>query len=288
VDATANWRVIYSGHSDGHHNMAVDEAIMESVAANLAPPTLRIYGWSPPAVSLGRFQEVAEQVDVEAIQQRGWDLVRRPTGGRAILHDDEVTYSVCVPQSQLPEGDSVLRSYRYLSRGIQRGLELLGVEAELGRKPPATGGKGSGHQQSAICFSHSTRADMVAAGRKIVGSAQVRKNGIILQHGSVPITLDISDHLAVMPGDGSGNKPESLQQAAVGVSQMLGRDVTYDELAEALVAGFSQALAVELQAGELSDQEQARAEHLSVHKYGTEAWNLTVPNRRTTISAGRQ
>ena len=118
---------------------------------------------------------------------------------------------------------------------------------------------------------------MVAAGRKIVGSAQVRRNGVILQHGSVPITLDISDHLAVMPGDGRGNAPELLRQAAVGVSHMLGREISYDELADALVAGFSQALTVELQAGELSDQEQARAEHLSVHKYGTEAWNLTEP-----------
>ncbi len=267
--------------------MAVDEAIMESVEAQIVPPTLRIYGWSPPAVSLGRFQEVDQQVDTAALCQRGWGLVRRPTGGRAILHDDEVTYSVCVPQDQIEDGHSVIRSYRRLSRGIQSGLELLGVEAELGRESSAVGGKGNGNQQSAICFSHSTRADMVAAGRKVVGSAQVRRNGIILQHGSVPITLDISDHLAVMPGDGSSHKPESLRQAAVGVSDLLGRDVSYDELAEALVAGFSQALAVELQAGELSAQEQARAEHLSAHKYGTEAWNLTVPSRRTTSSAGR-
>ncbi len=283
-----NWRVIYSGHSDGYHNMAVDEAIMESIGAELAPPTLRIYGWSPPAVSLGRFQEVAEQVDVEVIQQHGWDLVRRPTGGRAVLHDDEVTYSVCVPQDQLEGGDSVLRSYRYLARGIQRGLELLGVEAELGRTPPAVGGKGGRHQQSAICFSHPTRADMVAAGHKIVGSAQVRKNGVILQHGSVPITLDIANHLAVMAGGRYSNKPELLQQAAVGVSQVLCRDVSYDELAEALVAGFSQALGVELQVGELSRWEQARAEDLFVHKYGTDAWNLTVPDHHTTISTGRQ
>jgi len=268
--------------------MAVDEAIMESVEAQTVPPTLRIYGWSPPAVSLGRFQQVDQQVDTAALHQRGWGLVRRPTGGRAILHDDEVTYSVCVSQDQIEDGCSVIRSYRCLSRGIQSGLELLGVEAELGGESSAVGGKGSGHQQSAICFSHSTRADMVAAGRKIVGSAQVRRNGIILQHGSVPIMLDISDHRAVMPGSGAANEAQTLNEAAIGVSDLLGRQVTYQQLAEALVAGFSQALAVELQAGELSAQEQARAEHLSVHKYGTEAWNLTVPSRRNSSSAGLQ
>jgi len=277
VGTTSKWRVIYSGHNDGHYNMAVDEAIMESVAAQVVPPTLRIYGWSPPAVSLGRFQEVEQQVDIEALRQRGWSLVRRPTGGRAILHDDEVTYSVCVPQDQIEDGYSIIRSYRCLSRGIQRGLELLGVEAELGRKSPATGGKGSGHQQSAICFSHSTRADMVAAGRKIVGSAQVRKNGVILQHGSVPISLDVSDHLVVMPGSGAPDEAQALSTAAVGVSDLLGRRVTYQELAEALVAGFGQALGLELQTGQLTDVEQDRAQQLCVKKYATDEWNLVRP-----------
>jgi len=245
---------------------------MESVEAQIVPPTLRIYGWSPPAVSLGRFQEVDQQVDTEALQQRGWDLVRRPTGGRAILHDDEVTYSVCVDQSQLPKGDSVLRSYQYLSRGIQRGLELLGVEAQLGRESPIRGS--GGRPQSAICFNHSTRADMVAAGRKIVGSAQVRKNGIILQHGSVPITLDISEHLAIMSGSGGPEEAQTLGAAAVGVSDLLGRPVTYEELAKALVVGFGEALGLELQTGQLTDVEQARAEQLCVAKYGTDEWNL--------------
>ncbi len=257
--------------------MAVDEAIMKSVEAQIVPPTLRIYGWSPPAVSLGRFQEVEQQVDTEALRQRGWGLVRRPTGGRAILHDDEVTYSVCVAQDQIEDGHSVLRSYRYLSRGIQRGLELLGVEAELGRKSSVVGRGSGGRQQSAICFSHSTRADMVAAGRKIVGSAQVRTNGVILQHGSVPITLDISAHLAVMPGSGAPDEAQALSAAAVGVSDLLGRHVTYQELAEALVAGFGEALGLELQTGQLTDAEEDRAQQLYVGKYGTDAWNLVRP-----------
>ncbi len=259
--------------------MAVDEAIMESVGRGEVPPTLRIYGWRPPGVSLGRFQEVGQQVDIAAVRQRGWDLVRRPTGGRAILHDDEVTYSVCVPQSQLQDGDSVLRSYQYLSRGIQQGLQLLGVEAQLGRQPYSALNKGSRRQQPAICFAQSTRADMTAAGRKIVGSAQVRRNRTILQHGSVPITLNIADHLAVMPGDGTAGEAQTLSRAAVGVSDLLGRQVTYQQLAEALVAGFGDALELELQTGQLTDAEEDRAGQLRAEKYTTDEWNLVRPQR---------
>jgi len=252
---------------------------MESVERGQAPPTLRVYGWRPPGVSLGRFQEVEQQVDIAAIRERGWGVVRRPTGGRAILHDDEVTYSVCVRQSQLPDGNSVLRSYRYLSQGIQRGLELVGVEARLGRKHRAARNKESRRQQPAICFAQSTQADMVAAGRKIVGSAQVRKNGIILQHGSVPITLNVADHLAVMPGNGTVDEWQILSRAAVGVSDLLDRQVSYEQLAEALVAGFGEALGLELETGQLTEAEEDRAEQLRAEKYATDEWNLVRPPR---------
>jgi len=259
--------------------MAVDEAIMESVGRGEAHPTLRIYGWRPPGVSLGRFQEVDQQVDTEALRQRGWGLVRRPTGGRAILHDDEVTYSVCVSQDQIEDGHSVLRSYRYLAQGIQQGLQLLGVEAQLGRKPRSARNKSRRGQQPAICFAQSTRADMVAAGRKIVGSAQVRRNRTILQHGSVPITLNIADHLAVMPGNDISGEGETLSRAAVGVSDLLGRQVTYQQLAEALVAGFGEALGLKLEAGQLTDAEENRAEQLHAEKYATDEWNFVRPQR---------
>ncbi len=279
MNSVITWRVIHSGHCDAYRNMAVDEAIMESVGRGEAPPTLRIYGWRPPGVSLGRFQGVDQQVDIAAVHQRGWGLVRRPTGGRAILHDDEVTYSVCVSQDQIEDGHSVLRSYRYLAQGIQQGLQLLGVEAQLGRKPHSGRNKSHRGQQPAICFTQSTRADMVVAGRKIVGSAQVRRHRTILQHGSVPITLNIADHLAVMPDNDTVGEGEALSRAAVGVSDLLGRNVSYDELAEALVAGFGEALGLELQAGQLTDAEEDRAGQLRAEKYTTDEWNLVRPPR---------
>jgi lipoate-protein ligase A len=120
---------------------------------------------------------------------------------------------------------------------------------------------------------------MTAAGRKIVGSAQVRRNRTILQHGSVPITLNIADHLAVMPGNGTAGEAQTLSRAAVGVSDLLGRQVTYQQLAEALVAGFGDALELELQTGQLTDAEEDRAGQLRAEKYTTDEWNLVRPQR---------
>ncbi len=275
----AAWRVIYSEPSDGYANMAVDEAIMEAVGRELVPPTLRLYGWQPPAVSLGCFQELDGQVDLAALRSRGWDLVRRPTGGRAILHDDEVTYSVSVPQDMLKGGHSVLRSYRELSRGIQHGLELLGVRAELGNKPKPHDNAATGGKLPAICFTQSTRADMVAQGRKIVGSAQVRRDGTILQHGSVPLTLNVADHLVVMPTIGGEDGAAMLRRAAVGISELLGRAVSFDEVAEALVKGLARVLGVQMCRAELTELEQARAQELRTGKYATEQWNYHRPTR---------
>ncbi|MGC9317440.1 MAG: lipoate--protein ligase family protein, partial [Armatimonadota bacterium] len=126
------WRIIESGRATGFRNMAVDEAIMQSVARGEAPPTLRLYGWQPPAVSLGYHQHLDEGIDRTAVRERGYDIVRRPTGGRAILHADELTYSFCIRQDQIAGGHSVMESYREISRDIVAGLELLGAEVSLG------------------------------------------------------------------------------------------------------------------------------------------------------------
>jgi len=221
-----NWRLIEDGYHDGAWNMAVDEALMLAVAHGEAPPTLRLYGWRPAAVSLGYFQAAAEGLDHGEIARLGFGLVRRPTGGRAILHDDEVTYSVTIPEAEVPHGHSVMASYRVISRGVEAGLQMLGVGAQLVDKRPAPPGgaecerraEGSESEASSplgatsspavpaktglptVCFAKASRCDMVVDGRKIVGSAQVRRQGAILQHGSVPMTIDLAAHGAVMPG----------------------------------------------------------------------------------------
>ncbi len=273
------WRLVCSGHSDGYTNMAVDEAIMWAVGEGMAPPTLRLYGWQPAAVSLGYFQQLDGSIDVEEIRRRGWGLVRRPTGGRAILHDDEVTYSVCVPQRLLRHGDSVVKSYRELSQGIEAGLQLLGAQARLAKHNRNE--KAPSRDLPAICFAQTAQVDMTVAGRKIVGSAQVRRDGVILQHGSVPLTLDLDDHLAVMPPkDDSQGQSAGLGKAMVAVSDAVGRSVSFEEAGEALITGFGKALGISLEPAALSAREQQHAARLRAEKYATDAWSFTGPAQR--------
>ena len=282
------WRLIWSHHLPAADNMAVDEAIFEHVAAGDAPPTLRIYGWEPPGVSLGYFQSLQPGVDRAAVRRYGYGLVRRPTGGRAIIHHHEVTYSVCIRIADLAAGSSVLESYRAISRGIEQGLACLGVPARLLAERRERGGPsarpaegGAAHQLPTVCFAKAAAGDMVVEGRKIVGSAQMRRNGAILQHGSIPIRIDLQEHLDILGAAGAEADGEqaALRRAAVGVADALGRDVPFEDLGRAVVVGFTQAFGVELPQQELAAGEQSRAAELVLTKYGTEAWNET-PGRR--------
>lgn len=270
-------RLIRSGPLPAADNMAVDEAIFEAVAAGLAPATLRIYGWQPPGVSLGYFQAVDEHVNLAAIAARGYGLVRRPTGGRAIIHHHEVTYSVCIRASALESGGSVLQSYRELSRGIEAGLALLGLPACIAPRDRERPRKPAG--LPAVCFAGALGGDMTVDGRKIVGSAQMRRGGAILQHGSIPLRIDLEEHAEILGGPG-GADAAVLRHAALGVGDALGREVSFAELAAAVEAGFAQAFGLELIPEDLSPGERARAERLVADKYATDEWNLT-PGKRS-------
>ncbi len=303
------WRLIESGFGSAARNMGVDEAIMRAVASGEQPPTLRLYGWRPPGLSLGYFQPLDAGIDVAESRRRGYDLVRRPTGGRAILHDDEVTYSFCIRQEEIRGGHSVMESYRQISRGIIAGLARLGAEVSMGddrerrphrrQRPGAQGSRGaaegavleprtvlphssnSDHATRTICFARTARCDLQAAGRKIVGSAQVRREGAILQHGSVPITIDPEAHAAVMPGMGDVSvAARRLERAAQGVAQLLGRPVSFEELSAALATGFAEAFAVTLSPQPLSPEEAAMAQYLQAEKYAADAWTEHAPSAR--------
>lgn len=284
----STWRLIESGFADGATNMAVDEAIAAAVAAGDQPPTLRLYGWKPPAVSLGYHQELDEGIDRDAVAARGYGIVRRPTGGRAILHADELTYSFCIRQDAIRGGHSTMESYREISRGIIAGLELLGAAVSLGADEDGPGPNFSGQDTYAtegadaakpICFAKTARCDLQSAGRKVVGSAQVRRNGGILQHGSIPITIDLEDQVAVMPGSDGRMARKVLAGAAMSVSELLGRPITYDELSAAVAGGFADTFEVAMARQELSPEEAAEAERLYEERYATDEWNERVPGR---------
>src|SRR5262249_1813757 len=176
---TAPYRFINTGLQDATLNMAIDEAILIHHLHGEVPPTLRVFRWNRPAISLGRFQNVEREVELARCHERGVALVRRPTGGRAVYHYDEFTYSIVISkQHGVPSG--IVAAYAYLSQGLLAALQLLGVQAEISderiKKHP-----------SAACFASSTQADLTSGGFKLVGSAQVWKEDVLLQQGSLPL-----------------------------------------------------------------------------------------------------
>lgn len=266
------WRLLDTGFQPAAINMAIDEAILEAHGAGQVPPTLRLYGWNPPAVSIGYFQRLQGEVDLEACRRLGIDAVRRPTGGRAVLHEDELTYSVVIRQDLLP-GD-VIRTYRVLCQGLLDGIHRLDVPVEMAM-PHAGRPARLEAESSAACFNSPSWYELEAGGRKVVGSAQVRTGGVILQHGSILLSLDADRLFSVLrlPDERREAAKRVFLRKATSLGQSLGRPVSWEAARDAVTAGFAAGLGLRLTPGRLTPGEQARAEELAKTKYGSDSWN---------------
>lgn len=243
--------------------MATDEAIARAVATGRVPPTLRLYAWEPPCLSLGRAQP-ADEVDWAACARDGVHIVRRPTGGRAILHTDELTYSVSAPLGEPRVRGDILTSYRRLSRALVAALGLLGVNAESRDAQHAT------HNANPVCFEVPSHYELTTAdGRKLVGSAQMRTAEAVLQHGTLPLVGDIARICRYLV---NAPDPERVRRRAATVESALGRPVGWDEAADAMASGFASALNIKLVRGELTDEEQDGLVELYKTKYAGDAW----------------
>jgi lipoate-protein ligase A len=243
--------------------MALDEAIMDAVAEGAAPPTLRFYQWAPPCLSLGRRQPL-EGVDLAHLAQDGCEAVRRATGGWSILHTDELTYSVAVTPDDPRADGPILDAYRKLSAGLVAGLTLLDVPAEM--KPATASGT---HNITAACFEVPSAYEITARGRKLIGSAQARPNGRVLQHGSLPLTGDIgrvTRYLTFSDEAARETLASHLRERAATLSEVSGRDISFAEAADAMRRGFAQALNVTLTLSAPTAHELARAETLVAEK----------------------
>ncbi len=271
---SATWRLLLSGPAGGAANMAVDEAILATVAAGQAPPTLRFFAWAPPCLSVGYAQPLAD-VDLDRLQQHGWELVRRPTGGRAILHTDELTYSAIVSMAEPRVQGGVVESYRQLSAGLLRGLELLGLPARADKeyRLPDRDAKG------AVCFEVPSNYEITVAEKKLLGSAQTRKQGVVLQHGTLPLTGDIARICDVLHFASEAQRQQArarVYERALTVATASGREVSWEVAAQALARGFAEALNLTLQPGPLTPAEETLAAELAAQKYGGEAWQARV------------
>ncbi len=262
---TTLWRVIETPPARGAWNMAVDEAILEASARGDVPPTLRLYSWEPACLSLGYAQPL-EDADTARLQANGWEMVRRPTGGRAILHTDELTYSVCGPVAHPILAGDILTSYRRLSEAILEALNLLGLSVQALPKELAP----KGPQTDPVCFEVPSNYEITANGKKLVGSAQARRRDGVLQHGTLPLFGDLTRITQVLHFEDEARRETAaarLLERATTVENVLEQTVTWNQAAEAFKAAFAKVLGLSLQPASLTDEEIARAEELDVTKY---------------------
>jgi lipoate-protein ligase A len=268
------WRFLDTGPAKGAYNMAVDEALLEGVATGT--PVLRVYAWQPPAVSFGYGQQPWREVDLDKCRETGIEVVRRLTGGRAVLHWDELTYSVLCREDDPQCGGPISHTYRRIGEALVEGLRLFGVAVALERaRPRALRPRGAGVSEP--CFSSLARWEIKCRGRKLIGSAQRRVRGAILQHGSL---LTGPRHRALLdllpPGAAGGEGARRLEEGSTDLGECTAGPVDLARLAACLAEGFGRCLEVEMQPGQLSPGEQARAAELMQTQYGNPAWTGAV------------
>ncbi len=250
------WRLMLVPARSGAENMARDTGLMER-ARETDETVLSVYSWQRPTLSLGRNQTAAGKYNLNEMARRGIDVVRRPTGGRALLHNREVTYSVTAP---ITDGDSLNASYERINALLLDGLAALGVTATVAdpTEPPLPPGE-------IPCFAQPSKGELVSAGRKLVGSAQIREDGALLQHGSILIEDDQSliGALSVMP-------PPSDAVPAATLSTAMGRTPEFSEVADALFAAVRRNKDPGAAALDERDVSERTARHLA--RYESEWW----------------
>ncbi len=292
------WRFLNTGPGDAFFNMALDEAILSSVRKGKSPPTLRVYRWNPPAVSFGYAQPVDRKIELERCKKMGIDIVRRITGGRAVLHWEELTYSVIAPLS--PSGHigqscsirfggpfkdhhriegSLESVYKVISQCLLLALRSIGIPAEFecvsssGRRNMVT----SFRSGRTACFASASKYEITVGGRKLVGSAQRRVKNTMLQHGSIlmgPAHKAISEILRRDSDKFKTDLKEELDRTTVSLSEISSSRIGFDQLGCALKRGFEEHLDVEMICEEPTSDEFQVAEILSSKKYGSQKWNL--------------
>jgi lipoate-protein ligase A len=231
------WRHIDSGPNIGAYNMAFDEELLARAQTGETMPVLRFYAWEPAAVSLGRFQAMKSSVNAEACKRLGIDIVRRVTGGRAVLHRNELTYSIVARTDHPLFPQTVLGTYKVIAAGLVAGLRILGLPAEMVTRGDGQASLVQKRPKEASCFSSPSWYEIVVQGRKIAGSAQRRAGSAFLQHGSILIDYDPQIEAAVIPGEPTGERVTSIQRE-------LGRNVPDKEIKSAILSGFREALGI--------------------------------------------
>ena len=249
--------------------MAIDEAIFRETIKNKKPPTIRFYGSRPAAVSIGYFQDVRKEVNIEKCRRAGVDIVRRITGGKAVFHCDEITYCVVAGDQEKIFPPDISGTYKVISKCIARGLAYLGIKADL-----AEGGRaGAGEEFKSCCFSVPSKNELLVEGRKICGSAQVRRRGGFLQHGSLLLAFDPGKTASLLLPARTPEQLEKLREAVTAINEELVSPVDVQEICLQLKKGFTDELGIELVEETLTSAEETLKNKL-MKKYNDVNWNI--------------
>lgn len=271
------WRYIVTESMSPAMNMAVDEAILQMHSEGKVPPTVRFYTWDPATLSIGYFQKAIKEINLEEVERRGLGFVRRATGGRAVLHDQELTYSVIVSEEHPKMPSSVTEAYKIISLGLLHGFQNLGLSAEMVSLASEEEKEKYNSPGSSACFDSPSWYELVVEGKKVAGSAQTRQKGVILQHGSILLDMDVELLFSLLHFPSERVKQrmiDSFRQKAVTINEVSPRPISLAESIEAFSKGFASGLEVELVPSALTVEELALAEELVKTRYATDEWNL--------------
>jgi lipoate-protein ligase A len=267
------WRLLITPPARGDWNMAVDESILEHIGRGESLPTLRLYAWDPACLSLGHAQPFSD-VDMTRLKGRSWEVVRRLTGGRAILHTDELTYSVIASTDEPSVEGSVLESYNRIAQALLLAVKRLEIPVEMKEGKP-----NESATPNPVCFEVPSTYEITVNGKKLIGSAQARKKEGVLQHGSLPLTGDLTRICQALKFENESAREDAskrLLERATTVESALGREVGWETAAQAFIHAFEAQLGLSLQREELSQSESKRSEELVREKYDHPSWTERV------------
>ena len=261
------WRLINYSRHDAYENMAIDEAIFQETIKNKTKPTIRFYGWQPAAVSIGYFQDPQKELNLEQCSNLRIDIVRRLTGGKAVFHNDEITYSVTAGIGENFFPADILGTYKVISDCLIKGLLYLGIDANLAKDFLGT----KDNDLKSCCFSVPSRNELLVAGRKICGSAQMRTRGGFLQHGSLLLTFDPAKALTVILPSSNSEHLAKLRNSVAAISEVAANPLETSDICHALKKGFAEVLGVEIAEDSLTPSEMKLKNEL-IKKYKDLNW----------------
>ncbi len=247
------WRLLKTGANTAITNMAIDRAVLVANSGGKVPPTVRFYEWAPPAISIGYFQSLEEEVDLDNCMKLGVDYIRRITGGGAVFHESELTYSIVIPESHPYIPKNIMESYGQICGAVVKGLVHLGIDSQY--KPIN---------------------DIITNGKKISGNAQTRKMRTVLQHGTVIMDVDVDKMFSILkvPNEKIKDKLiKDVKDRVTSIKHVLGKTIHFENVSEAMEKGFEEEFDIKLVEGVLSEEEIRLAGKFEKECFGTQEWN---------------